>query len=301
MSVIRPQIVVGLDGSPESLTAARWAAGEAELRDLSLHLVHAFTIPAVGMIGYTVPTALTDGLYANGEQVVADATTELRAAHPGLAITSRLVQADPRPVLVQASADAVLTVVGTRGGGRIPEVVLGSVALHVAAHGRSPVAVIPVGSAVQTSADGPVRLGVDGSPISEAAAEFAFDEADRRRARLQAVIVRGTVEFPASATTGPPAPRPDEGVADDRARAVLAEQLAGWRDKYPDVVVQQVVRRGRAAAELLRLDAGEPVPQLVVVGSRGHGGFAGLLLGSTGHSLIGYSRWPVVVVRPHAR
>lgn len=299
MTGIAPRIVVGLDGSPESLTAARWAADEATLRDLPLHLVHAFTIPTVGMIGYTVPTALTDGLYASGEQIVADATTELLAARPNLEITGRLVQADPRPALVEASTDAAITVVGTRGGGRIPEVILGSVALHVAAHGRSPIAVIPVGSdaATETSAQGPVRLGVDGSRISEAAVEFAFDEADRRRAPLQAVIVWDDADLRGLVAAGTPL----DLVEDDREHALLAEQLAGWRDKYPDVVVEQVVRRGRAPEALLRPDRQGPAPQMIVVGSRGRGGFAGLLLGSTSHRLIGHSHWPVLVVRPHAR
>lgn len=305
MAGIRSRIVVGLDGSPESLTAARWAADDAQLRDLSLHLVHAFTIPAVGMIGYTVPTALTDGLYASGEQILADASTELHAAHPDLEITGRLVQADPRPVLVEASADAALTVVGTRGGGRIPDVVLGSVALHVTAHAHSPVAVIPVGSAAPTtvptseptSADGPVRLGVDGSAASEAAVEVAFDEADRRRAPLQAVIVRDDTDLRGLVATGTPL----DLVEDGKEQALLAEQLAGWRDKYPDVVVEQVVRRGRVAEALLRADADGPAPQMIVVGSRGRGGFAGLLLGSTSHTLIELSPWPVLVVRPPRR
>jgi nucleotide-binding universal stress UspA family protein len=297
MTGIRSRIVVGLDGSPESLAAARWAAHDAALRGLSLHLVHAFTIPAVGMIGYTVPTALTDGLYANGEQILADAATELHAARPDLEITRGLVQADPRPVLVQASDGAALTVVGTRGGGRIPDVVLGSVAVHVTAHAHSPVAVIPNGSAARTATDGPVRLGVDGSRISEAAVEFAFDEADRRRARLQAVIVRDDTDLRGLVAVGTPLDLVEEG----KEHALLAEQLAGWRDKYPDVVVEQVVRRGRAAEALLRADTDGPDPQMIVVGSRGRGGFAGLLLGSTSHSLIGHSRWPVLVVRPHAR
>lgn len=294
MTGIRSRIVVGLDGSPESLTAARWAAHDARLRGLPLHLVHTYSIPAVGMIGYTVPTALTDGLYATGEQILADARTELHATYPDLEITDRLVQADPRPVLVGESAEAALTVVGNRGGGRIPDVVLGSVAVHVAAHARSPVAVIPAGSAAPTAAVGPVRLGVDGSPISEAAVGFAFDEADRRRAILQAVIVWDDADLRGLVAAGTPL----DLVEDGKEHALLAEQLAGWRDKYPDVVVEPVVHRGRAAAALLQADDG-PAPQMIVVGSRGRGGFTGLLLGSTSHSLIGHSPWPVLVVRPH--
>ena len=293
MTGIRSRIVVGLDGSPESLSAAHWAAHDAHLRDLPLHLVHAFTIPAVGMMGYTVPTGLTDGLYAAGEQVLADATRQLHALHPHLEITDRLVQADPRPALVEASRDAALTVVGNRGGGRIPEVILGSVALHVTAHAHSPVAVIPVAAAART--DGPVRLGVDGSRVSEAAVAVAFDEADRRRAPLQAVIVWDDADLRGLVAAGTPL----DLVEDDKEHALLAEQLAGWRDKYPDVVVEPVVRRGRASAALLRADDHGPAPQMIVVGSRGRGGFTGLLLGSTSHSLIGHSRWPVLVARPH--
>ena len=294
MTGIRQQIVVGVDGSPESLTAARWAAREAGLRDLSLLLVHAFDIPVAGMLGYTIPAALTDGLSESGEQILADAAQDIRQDHPDLEITSRLAQSDPRPILVEASERAVLTVVGTRGGGRIPGVILGSVALHITAHGRSPVAVIPAGAAVdpaETQA-GPVLLGVDGSRTSEAAVEFAFDEADRRGAPLRAVLVWDDVAFRGLA-------RLDSMIEleDQEEHAVLAEQLAGWREKYPDVPVEPVVRRGRAAEALLRHDPATPAPQLVVVGSRGRGGFTGLLLGSTSHALVGHSQWPVVVVR----
>ncbi|WP_420123600.1 universal stress protein [Nakamurella sp.] len=293
MTGIRARIVVGLDGSPESMSAAHWAAHDAQLRDLPLHLVHAFTIPAVGMMGYTVPTGLTDSLYAAGEQLLADATKQLHVLHPDLEISDRLVQADPRPALVEASRDAALTVVGNRGGGRIPDVVLGSVALHVTAHAHSPVAVIPVAAAART--DGPIRLGVDGSRVSEAAVAVAFDEADRRRAPLQAVIVWDDADLRGLVAAGTPL----DMVEDDKEHALLAEMRAGWRYKYPDVVVESVVRRGRAAAALLRADGSETPPQMIVVGSRGRGGFTGLLLGSTSHSLIGHSRWPVLVVRPH--
>lgn len=295
MMGIRPLIVVGLDGSPESRSAAEWAGREAQVRHLPLHLVHTYTIPTAGMIGYAVPTALTDELYGDGEQILADVTAQLREAHPGLEVTGRLVQADPRPTLVEASGRAAITVVGSRGGGRAREVILGSVALHVAAHGRSPVAVIPSGW--DAGSDGPVLLGVDGSRTSEAAVEFAFDEADRRGAPLRAVIVRDDVELRRQAAAGSLADRA-EG---DREQAILAEQLAGWRDKYPDVVVEQVVRRGRVIEALLRHNPDGRVPRMIVVGSRGRGGLGGLLLGSTSHGLIGHSRWPVVVVRPTRR
>ena len=240
MTGIRQQIVVGVDGSPESLTAARWAAREAGLRDLSLLLVHAFDIPVAGMLGYTVPAALTDGLSESGEQILADAAQDIRQDHPDLEITSRLAQSDPRPILVEASERAVLTVVGTRGGGRIPGVILGSVALHITAHGRSPVAVIPAGAAVdpaETQA-GLVLLGVDGSRTSEAAVEFAFDEADRRGAPLRAVLVWDDVAFRGLAPAGFDDRAGGPGGARGPRRA--ARRLAGE-------VPRRAGRAGRAA------------------------------------------------------
>jgi nucleotide-binding universal stress UspA family protein len=232
-----------------------------------------------------------------GQEIVNNAAEEVKGLHPGLTVIGEMINADPRPALVEASGDALLTVIGTRGGGRVPEVVLGSVALHVAAHGRSPVAVIAKSTAEKST--GPILLGVDGSGTSEAAVEFAFDEAAIRGADLEAVLVWDDIAMRGFARGGAQIGR----LEDEEEHAVLSEQLAGWRDKYPDVTVRQVVRRGRAADALLRhgelRPAGEQ-PQMVVVGSRGRGGVTGLLLGSTSQSLICHAPWPVVVVRRDA-
>jgi nucleotide-binding universal stress UspA family protein len=207
------------------------------------------------------------------------------------------VNADPRPALVDASAGAALTVVGTRGGRRIPEVLLGSVALHVAAHGRSPVAVISPKAA--QSRTGTVLLGVDGSRTSESAVAYAFAEADRREATLDAVLVWDDVALRRYAGQRSSTSEEIGKLEDEEEHAVLAEQLAGWRDKFPDVPVRQVIVHGRPADALLHygLQSDATRPQLVVVGSRGRGGLTGLLLGSTSQSLICHAPWPVVVVR----
>ena len=97
-------------------------------------------------------------------------------------------------------------------------------------------------------ATGPVLLGVDGSATSEAAVEFAFDEAAVRGADLEAVLVWDDLAIRGFARVEPLIGR----LEDDEEHAVLSEQLAGWRDKYPDVTVRQVVRRGRPADALLR-------------------------------------------------
>jgi nucleotide-binding universal stress UspA family protein len=180
-------------------------------------------------------------------------------------------------------------VVGSRGTGRVSGVLLGSVAMAITSHGTAPVAVIPA-EGPGGEADGPVVVGVDGSPISEAAIAFAFDEAAVRGVRLLAVHtwndVRPTLADPTMI---------DFGRLEDGERAALSELLAGWRDKYPDVDVRPIVLRGRPTPILLRYAT---QAQLVVVGSRGRGGFAGMMLGSTSHSLITHAIAPVVVVRP---
>jgi len=288
----QPVVVVGIDRSAPSLVAASWAAEEAHRRKLALRLVHAYTVPIMGVPAYGIPPDLSAGLRVAGQDALDNALREITETHPDLQVSTKLLNADPRPGLVEASAEAMLTVVGTRGGGRIPEVVLGSVALHVASHGRSPVAVITPRSG--ESKVGTVLLGVDGSGTSEAAIGYAFEEADRRAATLDAVLVWDDL-----ALRGYAGSREIGQLEDEEEHAVLAEQLAGWRDKFPDVPVRQLILRGRPADALLGYgEMSEATrPQLVVVGSRGRGGLSGLLLGSTSQALICHAPWPVVVVR----
>ena len=137
-------------------------------------------------------------------------------------------------------------------------------------------------------------VGVDGSPTSEPALAMAFEEAAIRGAEL--VAVHAWVEF-ASDTVYASARQffVDWDAIENREREMLAERLAGWREKYPDVTVRRVVMGGRPARCLVEQAADA---QLLVVGSRGHGGFAGMLLGSTSHALIHHAPCPLLVVRP---
>ena len=296
MSVIRQSVIaVGIDGSPESMVAARWAADEAERRHLSLRLLHAYaTTPLIGVPAYGVPSDINSGLIEAGTDALARAVADVEKSHPSVGFTAELVKSDPRPALIEASATSLLTVIGRSGGGRIPEVVLGSVALHVAAHGRSPVAV--VAAHTPAPSNGPVVLGVNGSAVSEDAVAYAFDEASRRHAKLDAVLAWDDLAMHGLGG----GKRSMAAMEDDEEHVVLAEQLAGWRDKFPDVEVNQIVVRGKPADAILRYAQGLAAgsgPQLIVVGSRGRGGLTGLLLGSTSQRLICHSTWPVVVVR----
>ena len=283
-------VVVGVDGSEHAHRAAVWAASEAVHRHAALRLVYAYSLPIAGYAGYSMaPDDLGSILRAEGRKMLREISDDLRADNPGLDIEIRLFQGDPVVALRRESELARLTVVGSRGNGRVSGLLLGSVAMSITAHGTAPVAIIPA-EGPGWARKGPVVVGVDGSATSEAAIRFGFEEAAVRGSELIAVHTWNQPR-PGLVDVSPL----DIAKVDNAERALLSEELAGWRDKYPDVPVQQNVIRGRATQTLLTF-AG--YAQLLVVGSRGRGGFAGMVLGSTSHSLISHALCPVVVVRP---
>lgn len=145
-------------------------------------------------------------------------------------------------------------------------------------------------------AHGPVVVGVDGSPASESALAMAFDEASLRGADL--VAVHTWIEFSSdSAYAYAHQFIVDWDVIETRERELLAQRLAGWQERYPDVTVRRVVTRDRPVRCLLEHAADA---QLLVVGSRGHSGLPGMLLGSTSQALIYHAPCPLLVVRPAA-
>ncbi|MEV0841606.1 universal stress protein [Actinocatenispora sera] len=289
-----PPILVGVDGSPASLAAARWAADAATLRRHPLRLVAAFRWPAQA---YTVQARGelpdTEAIRDEARRQLGAEVDRLREEYPDITIDGDFVEASPARVLVERSGDAALTVVGQRGLGGLSGLLLGSVSAQVAAHARGPVVVVPATENVPPSeADRPVVVGVDGSALSEAAIEFAFAEASWRRARLVAV----------HAWMAPGSDRPHDRVplyynldeVAEEERRMLSESLAGWRERYPDVPVEPVLVHGTPVPELLQRSADA---WLLAVGSRGRGGFAGLVLGSTSRSLLHRAPCPVAVLR----
>ena len=151
---------------------------------------------------------------------------------------------------------------------------------------------VVVRGSVPAPPEGPVVVGVDGSPTSEAAVGFAYEAAATRGVPL--VAVHTWWDLMVDPTF---APLLDWDALEADEREVLAERLAGWGEKYPDVHVQRLVMHDRPARALLAQAAGA---QLVVVGTRGRGGVAGLLLGSVSHALLHHAPCPVAVVRPDA-
>ena len=285
-------LVAGVDGSEAARDAARWAAAEADRRHCELRLVHGYALPAtVGYADYaSYREELAPILHQEGERVVGRLAVELRDTHPHLSVTTRVVQQDPVLALRSESGHALLTVVGSDHAGRFNSVLLGSVALAIASTNPAPVAVIHAG---QMQRDvGPVVVGVDGTHTSDAAIAFAFQEASVRSADLVAVLAWNDLSVPVSHRMKEVM---DPARIEQEERALLAERTAGWADKFPDVRVVRTLVEGRAVNALL---AHSGDAQLLVVGSHGRGGFTGMLLGSTSHSLIIHSTCPVVVVRP---
>jgi nucleotide-binding universal stress UspA family protein len=287
-----PDVVVGIDGSIPSMAAASWAADEARRRHHRLHVICAYVVPVVGHVDDVSATEFAGAIRIARQQTLDRARAELAGTHPELEVVTSLIEADPRTALIEASKWASLTVVGSRGSGRLVEIVLGSVALHVAMHGRSPVAVVPHGLPYP---DRPVLVGVDGSPLGRAAIRYALEQAATRGVAL--VAIRAYMEpshrrsdrrqVPAVAATGA------------AERAVLSEQLAGCREQYPQIAVREVICHGQPAAALLRYGQqwpDEQSPQLIVVGSRGRDRFDGGQLGSTSHALIAHATCPIIVV-----
>lgn len=180
-----------------------------------------------------------------------------------------------------------MVVVGSRGMGGIGRVVLGSVSSGLVHYAHCPVAIIRGSQAHEPDRISPVLLGIDGSTASEAATELAFDEASRRGVDLVALHAWSDVGvFPILGM--------DWRQYEDEGHEVLAERLAGWQERYPDVQVRRRVVCDQPARWLL--DESEHA-QLVVVGSRGRGGFKGMLLGSVSSAVAQGAKAPVVVVR----
>ncbi len=240
--------------------------------------------------------SLFEALTSDGRQQLAAAETAIRQAHPGLDVDTDLRTEDPVPALVELSRDARLIAIGSRGLGGFQGMLAGSTAVALVARGHCPVAVIREQPEGVPPRYGPVVVGVDGSPTSEPALAMAFEEASLRDADL--VAVHTWAEF-ASDTAYAYARQffVDWEAVETRERELLAERLAGWQSRYPEILVRRVVTGGRPAGSLLKCAADA---QLLVVGSRGRGVISGMLLGSTSHAMIHHAPCPLLVVRPPA-
>lgn len=277
-------IVVGVDGSASALDAVRWAAREAGRRGMPLRLVNSYQVPA-GADGVLDPGVI-DLLREQGRRWLADARAI--AGEAGVHADIALVSAPVVPALLEESRSAGLLVLGTRGLGGFTGLLIGSTAVSLAGRAHCPVVVVRG----EEAAHGPVVVGVDGLAHSEAAVAFAFGEASAQDSDLVAVHAWHD-SLADTVLLGHPVP-PESEVAQQRAYETLAERLAGWQEKFPDVHVTREVVRDTPSRALLRRAEGA---RLVVVGTRGRGGFRGLVLGSTSQQVLHHAPCPVAVVR----
>ena len=290
-------IVVGVDGSAASASAVRWAAREAELRNLPLAVVSVLA-PVVQAGGpwpeVPVPEEYVRIQQAEATDVVDKAVRSAAdGAAPALQITGEVLLGPIVATLVNMSERADMMVVGCRGEDAVSRALLGSVSSGLVHHAHCPVAIIHAEELPSERA--PVVVGIDGSPTSELATAIAFDEASRRGVDLVALHAwsdMGPIEF-ASANWAPIEWR-NIKVAEEE---VLSERLSGWNDQYPDVTVHRVVVCDRPGPRLLER-AGEA--QLLVLGSHGRGGFPGMLLGSVCNAVVNSAQIPVIIARSHA-
>jgi nucleotide-binding universal stress UspA family protein len=267
-------VVVGVDGSEGSRHALGLAAAEAAMRRLPLRIVH--------VAAADVTAART---------VAASAAARVLRRFPDLPVEVHVARRQrPGAALVDESANAALTVLGSRGLRGLAATLAGSVSSHLACRGYGPVVVVR-GNRF-TLSGGPIVVGVDGSADCDGAVGFAFEEAALRGVPLQPTLVW---VHPPLADLGSVAP-PGYGLADAEqdAAAELEAALVGWRQKYPEVLVQPTLVHSRHPARKLLAATAEA--DLIVAGSKEHSEVRGLLGGSVGHTLVHHAHCPVAVV-----
>ncbi|MFD7413195.1 universal stress protein [Kitasatospora purpeofusca] len=298
-----PAVLAGVDGSPESTVAAHWAAGEALRRGAPLRLLHAWPWLTDGRASFADP----EDLPVAAQRMLAAVAEEVGDRHPGLTVQTDVVldaAVDGLVAATEASEDAGLLVLGSRGLGGFKGLLVGSVSMAVAGRAAVPVVVVrqpgpetgteSSGESVgESGAASEVVVGVDAGAPSDTVLDFAFREAELRGARLRAV--HGW-NLPASFAVVGFLP---SGTETAQLQAVeekaLAAALAGHRARYPHIEVVEQARLG--AARTLVEDTEDAA--LLVVGRRRRPHDLAPRLGRTTHAVLHHARPPVAVV-PHS-
>ncbi len=289
-------VVVGSDGSPSSQVALRWAAREATMRHLPLTVVHVaapfpVAVSALQWPAGRVPEEVLEIEENEGRRIIVEAVKVVEHAEGSRPeVNSKLLFGGALPILVDLSKDAEMVVVGCHGRTGRHRRLLGSVSAGLIHHAHCPVAVahdeIPMSP---QRAKLPVLVGVDGSDASELATELAFDEASCRGVDL--IVLHVCRDADVSSMYGM-----EWSALQSVVNKQLAERLLGWQERYPEVFVQLLVENDQPARHLIEQSESA---QLVVVGSHGRGGFAGMLLGSVSAAVAQEARVPVIVARRH--
>lgn len=277
---------MGVDGLPHTHDALEWAVEYARRRRLPLIAVNAAGVP--GMHPATDPTQVRQALRMAARRVTDETLLEVRRLAPEVSVTVTMPLLEPHQALLELSDKVSMIVLGSRGRGPVRSNVLGSVGVSLTSAAACPVTVVrPRADGVEMK-DGPVVVGVELDGSSSSALPFAFDLASTLHRPLNVVHAWTSAEdfLDVSSTFQ----RRD---ALDRHERQLAEELAGFGDRYPDVVVDRLLTDGPAVARLVA--ASERAGHLVL-GSRGRHGIPAML-GSVSKAVLERAHCPVTVVR----
>ncbi|MGI5271505.1 universal stress protein [Nonomuraea sp. CA-218870] len=277
-------VVVGVDGSEQSALALDWAAADAARRRKALRVVY---VREPWIPEYPASRG-HDSLTERAEELLRRSARRAREHAPGLEVTTAVVTGAVVERLRAESENADTVVVGSRGLGGFAGLALGSTGLGLAGHAHGPIVVVRGPARVRHDE---IAVGYDGSEDAECAVEYALEQAQARQARLRVIYGRRLpVGAPHPAGFGP---LPPAGIEDD-----IPRRLRPWLEKYPGVAAVLVAVTGHPVPALA---AASRAADLVVVGSRGLGGFATALLGSVSHGVLHRAHCPVAVVRPRER
>ena len=289
-SIGNQTIVVGIDGSANSDAALDWAVAEASRRRRRLHLFSAGIrqLPGGESIynDSQLDAAVTREAIAAADERLEAAMVRARELSPDLAITIESAVDRAAGGLVELSTRADTVVLGRSSHGPMVGAVLGSVALQVVTHAHCPVVVVHESNGDTLDARG-VVVGIDGSVVSELALGYAFEQASLRGVHLDVIHAWWTT-VPSGLT---------QDIKSDQVtqeRLALSETLVGWSEKFPDVEVRESLPMGPT---VLTLTEAARNAELLVVGSRGRGGFRSLLLGSVSQGVLAHAACTVAVVR----
>ena len=263
------RVVAGIDGSPAAETAIKWAVAEAASRGAGLRLVRAFIWPE-----FPVPLGASDmapGLRAGADKIVREAVDLAQKLEPGVEVEGTREDGFPSPVLIKASMHADLLVIGSRGLGVTLGALVGSTGLDLAANAHCPIVVVRPDEAIDSGSR--VVVGYDGSSASVIALDFGLDYARRH-------------DLPVRVVAAQPLYTESGQVAHHDLEAEVHGRPGGENAELVQV-------SGHPAEQLLRLSADA---RLVVLGSRGRGGFAGMLLGSVSQTVLHHADCPVAVI-----
>ncbi|MFF4585694.1 universal stress protein [Streptomyces sp. NPDC001388] len=279
----RGPIVVGVDPDPSKRLALAWAVDEADRRGLPVRLVHAQGVPTGGYRSGEVRPSWEEWnrtLHEEGAELLKGSVAFVESRRPSVEVSTVLAEGEPAWVLREEARNASLVVVGSWHLSTRRELFTSAaVALPLTAHAPCPVVVVPEPEHI-TQEPAYFVVGVDGSAHAAAAVDLAFDEAALRGAALRALYVWHPPLLGAL----------DEDAALRECRRVLSETVAGRTATHPEVELHHEVVRGHPVGVLT--EASEHALGLVV-GTRGHGGFTGMLLGS---GVLHHAHCPVITV-----